>query len=40
MQNIEAYGVQQLNSQEINDIDGGIIPLIVIAALLIPLAAY
>lgn len=40
MRNSENFGVQELNTKEMEDIDGGIIWFIVIAALLYSTSAY
>lgn len=40
MKNLENYGVQELNAQEIQETEGGIIWFIVVAALLYSTAAY
>jgi hypothetical protein len=32
MKNLESFGVQELGAKEIGEIDGGIIPLLIIAA--------
>lgn len=40
MKNLESFGVTEMTQSEIRETEGGIIWFVVVAALLIPTAAY